>query len=107
MKLKKSTGASAGELVHSVLSGLNHDTGDFAVFKLWDDLAATYAPRSEALGLVGKKLVVGVPSHAHQQQLTLAKREILRRINQALGKPLLKEITFQVGQPRAETSPNG
>jgi hypothetical protein len=87
---------SGNELMRSVLGRLEHNASHFAVFKLWDDLAPTYAPRSRALGLKGRKLVVGVPSHAHQHQLTLSKKQILQRINQALGKSFLQEVIFQI-----------
>ena len=80
----------------AVLSGWEHEASHFAIFALWDDVARSYAPRSRALGLKGRRLVVGVPSHAHQHQLSLSKKEILQRINQALGKPFLKEIAFQI-----------
>lgn len=95
---------SAGELMRSFLGRMEHDTSHFAVFKLWDDLAPTYAPRSQALGLQGRKLVVGVPSHAHEHQLSLSKKEILRRINQGLGKSFLQEIIFQIMNREALTN---
>lgn len=87
---------SGGELMRSLLGRLEHDPSHFAVFRLWDDLAATYAPRSRALGLRGRTLVVGVPSHAHQHQLSLSKKEILKRINQGLRKSFLQEVAFQI-----------
>lgn len=108
-KEKKSRELSAGELMKFLLSRMNHETDHFAVFRLWDDLAPTYVPRSEALGMQGSKLVIGVPSHAHQHQLSIAKKEILVRINQALGKPFLKEIVFQITPMtrKAERTTNG
>ena len=107
MKTKKLESFSSNDLMRSCLSRMEHQASHFAVFQLWDELAPTYAPRSQALGIEGRKLVVGVPSHAHRHQLSLAKQDILKKINQALGKPFLKEIAFQISSStKSETTSN-
>ena len=55
--------------------------------------------------LRGKKLFLAVDSPAWMQQLSLLKPEIIEKVNAALGKEAVKEITLNIGEVQPVRSP--
>lgn len=66
------------------------------------------AAHTRAIGLVRKRLVVEVEDAVWQRQLFSLRMQIIARMEQALGRPIVAELEFRVGVPkrmpqRAET----
>ncbi len=55
------------------------------------------AENAQPAAIRGKLLVVNVSSSIWMQQLQFNKKEMLKKINDALGKQLVNEIKFKVG----------
>jgi hypothetical protein len=69
------------------------------------------ARRTRAVRLVGQRLVVEVEDAIWQRQLFSLRDQILRKLGQAIGTPVVKQLEFQVAPPRRlpqpETLPAG
>ena len=66
------------------------------------------AVHTKAIGLVRSRLVVEVEDAVWQRQLFSLRMQIIARMEQALGRPIVTELEFRVGVPkrapqRAET----
>jgi hypothetical protein len=99
MKKKASSereGMPAKLAVEGILSRLGFDPALYAVFDAWDREARALAPGCEAVGLQGSKICVSVPSAAHRQELYYSKKRIIDRLNQALGRRVIKDIQFEL-----------
>lgn len=89
-------GLSAHLAVEGILARLGFDPAMYAVFDAWDREARALAPGCEAVGLQGSKICVSVPSAAHRQELHYSKKRIIDRLNQVLGKRVIKDIQFEM-----------
>jgi len=58
------------------------------------------ALRTRAVGVVRSRLVVEVEDAIWQRQLFTLRGQILKRLEQVLGQPLITEIEFRVAVPR-------
>src|SRR4051812_40565200 len=58
------------------------------------------ALRSNATGLVRKRLVVEVEDAVWQRQLWTLRQQILVRLEQVLGRRIVEELEFKVAVPR-------
>ncbi len=66
------------------------------------------AVHTRAIALVRNRLVVEVEDAVWQRQLFSLRRQIIARMEQALGRPIVAELEFRIGVPkrmpqRAET----
>lgn len=77
---------------------------EFRIFGQWEKtVGSVIAQHACPLSLRGKRLFLAVDSPAWMQQLSLLKPEIIRKVNAALGKEAVKEITLNIGEvSRAE-----
>ncbi len=89
-------GIPAKLAVEGILSRLGFDPAMYAVFDAWDREARVLAPGCEAVGMQGSKICVSVPSAAHRQELHYSKKRIIDRLNQALGRRVIKDILFEL-----------
>jgi predicted nucleic acid-binding Zn ribbon protein len=89
-----------GDIINHVLKTCRRDCdGDLSqVWSLWDaavgDVIAKNA-RPEAFK--GKLLLVNVNSSAWMHQLQFLKKDMIEKINTALGKELVQDIKFKIG----------
>jgi predicted nucleic acid-binding Zn ribbon protein len=75
---------------------------------LWEEVVGkTTARRAEAVSIKGGKLVVLVESSAWLQQLALLKEGIIAKINSRIGKPVVEDIVFRIGEIGKEKSNGG
>ncbi|HVP57419.1 MAG TPA: DUF721 domain-containing protein [bacterium] len=75
---------------------------------LWEDVVGkATARRAEAVSLKGGKLVVVVESSAWLQQLALLKEGIIAKLNSRIGKPLVEDIVFRIGEIGKERKHGG
>jgi len=74
---------------------------DFALKEVWDlwndTVGEIIAQNARPAGFKGKLLIVHVSSSAWVHQLQFLKKDMMIRLNTALGKPLIEEIKFKIG----------
>ncbi len=95
-KPSERTGLPAKLAVEGILSKLGFDPAHYAVFEAWDREARILAPGCEAVAIQGSRICISVPSAAHRQELYYSKKRIIDRLNQALGKCVIKDIQFEL-----------
>jgi hypothetical protein len=87
---------SADEAMQGLLKALKFDPRMFAVFEVWDRETKGWIRGCEAVAIQGNRLCVLVPSAAHRQELIYSKQKLLDRLNQALGKHVIRDIHFEL-----------
>lgn len=103
--MKKKKGADKesehiGELVGRVLGKyrLEADHDLTKLWELWEDtVGQTIAENTRPAAFKGKILIVYVSSSTWMQQLQFLKKDIIAKVNKALGKELIEEIKFRIG----------
>ena len=100
---KQSNFVHIGNIINGVLKQYRTES-DFelkAVWRLWDETVGdTIAHNAQPAAFKGNLLIVHVSSSTWIHQLQFLKKDVISRLNSALGKPLLKEIKFKVGPLR-------
>jgi hypothetical protein len=84
-------------MVEDVLKKLGFDPKSYAVFEIWDRLLGWEANRAKAIGLKGTDLCVEVDSSARLHDLTLRKRQLMKRLNEHFGpRAFISDIIFSL-----------
>ncbi|MDQ1330812.1 MAG: hypothetical protein QG578_1077 [Thermodesulfobacteriota bacterium] len=89
-----------GNILYDVLGAFRKDpdlelTG---IFSLWDEVVgAAVAKNASPAGFKGKILLVNVVSSVWIQELQYHRKDIIRKLNEALGKELVCDIKFKIG----------
>ena len=65
---------------------------------LWNDVASNLAARTEPTGIRQGKMVVRVTDSVILHQLTFLKSKFIHKINLMMGRRVIKDIIFRVGQ---------
>jgi predicted nucleic acid-binding Zn ribbon protein len=74
---------------------------------LWEEVVGVnIARRAQAVSIKGGNLFVVVANSAWLQELALMKEGIIEKINLLLGKSVVEDVIFRVGDPGKE-KPNG
>ena len=97
-KSKKST--HIGSILNDVLKTLRPeaDGGLVQVWQLWDDVVGrAIAENARPAAFKGKLLLVHVASSPWIHQLQFLKKEIIEKLNAALGQELIKDLKFKIG----------
>ncbi len=89
-----------GSVLPNVLSSIRKE-GDaplLQVWELWDrSVGETIAKNARPSAFKGTLLLVEVTSSAWIHELQFLKSDIINKLNEALGKALVKEIKFKIG----------
>ncbi len=76
----------------------DYDEGIEKIWGLWEGaVGKTIAENTRPEAFKGKELLVYVNSSAWLHQLRFLKKDIINKVNGALGAELVKEITFKIG----------
>ena len=89
-----------GSIIHKVLGtyGNEFDSELIKVWSLWESVVGeAIAKNARPAAFKGKLLLVHVTSSTWTHQLQFLKKDIITKINDALGKELVEEIRFKVG----------
>ena len=88
-----------GNIIGGVLSAFRHEDMELAgLFSLWDDIVGdVVAKNARPAGFKGKILLVHVGSSVWIQELQYYKKDMIRKLNEALGKELISDIKFKIG----------
>jgi len=65
---------------------------------LWNDVASNLAARTEPTGIRQGKMIVRVTDSVILHQLTFLKSKFIHKINLMMGKRVVKDIIFRVGE---------
>jgi predicted nucleic acid-binding Zn ribbon protein len=75
---------------------------------LWDEVVGeATARRAQAVSVKGGRLVVIVESSAWLQQLALLKEGIIEKMNLRIGRAVVEDIVFRIGEIGKEKSDGG
>ncbi len=92
--------AQIGSLVDKVLNQCRceSDIGMTEVWGLWESaVGKEIAENARPAAFKGKLLLVNVVSSTWMHELQFLKKDIIKKINEALGKALVEEIKFKIG----------
>ncbi|MFO1457959.1 MAG: DUF721 domain-containing protein [Verrucomicrobiota bacterium] len=96
-----SAGRSAADLLPAVLQGMRIDRrqAESQIVSLWRQIVdPRVAEHSHPVGLVRGTLLVAVDSSVWLTEIVrYGNREILERVQHAMGKDMVKKISFRVG----------
>ena len=92
--------APLGTILQQAIKATRIDV-DLDAFRLWqqwkDVVGPEIAENTKPEAIKGKLLLVNVSSAPWMQQLQFLKPELIEKLNQALGKELVKDIRFKIG----------
>ncbi len=81
--------------------GLEKRIREYAVLSLWDEVVGEgIASHTKPLKVYDGRLTVLVESPSWTQELTFLKNGIMERLNKSIGKGVIKDIYFKVGEIR-------
>jgi hypothetical protein len=89
-----------GNILCDVLSAFRADADlEMAgLFSLWDGIVGdAVAKNARPAGFKGKILMVNVSSSVWIQELQYYKKDMIKKLNEALGKDLVCDIKFKIG----------
>jgi len=93
---KKKTLISAKTLVERILKKVGFEEDRFAVFSVWEKEMGKESSRVRLVGVKKNSLVVEVDSSVRLHDLTLRKRDILRRVNGHFPVPVISDIQLEL-----------
>jgi len=88
--------------------GLERRLDDYRVWQAWDEVVGrTISRNAQPVRLDGDRLVVVVRTSSWLQELSLLQRELVTKINDWMGRPVIKDLFFIVGRvdPPADSGP--
>ena len=89
-----------GDILNNVLKTCRSDCDEelSKVWSLWESAVGdVIAKNTKPEAFKGKLLLVLVNSHPWMHQLQFLKKDIINKVNQALGKELVQDIKFKIG----------
>ena len=90
-----------GRLIGDILNTCGHvrpDSELTRIWELWDSaIGPMIADNARPAAFKGDILLVHVTSSPWMQQLRFLKTDMIRKINTALGKELIRDIKFKIG----------
>jgi predicted nucleic acid-binding Zn ribbon protein len=89
-----------GSVLKNILKNLRHDSDEdlTQVWQLWDEVVGiAIAENAQPAAFKGKLLLVNVISSTWIHQLQFLKKDIIEKLNIALGQDLIKDIKFKIG----------
>ena len=90
-----------GTLIKNVLDTCRNERPDSEmtrIWALWDEtMGVTISENARPAAFKGQLLVVQVTNSPWMQQLQFLKKDIIQKLNAALGKELVQDIKFKIG----------
>ena len=91
------------DIVKNIISGMGGRTrlGEEEILKAWKEAAGVRASRhSRPKSFKGAILIVNVDSSGWLYELTVGKKEILKRLGERLKGKAIKDIRFRIGETK-------
>lgn len=92
--------AHIGNVIRNVLGSYRQESDEdlVRIWSLWDNaVGEVIAGNARPEAFKGKLLLVNVTSSTWAHQLQFLKKDIIAKVNQALGKALVEDIRFKIG----------
>ena len=110
LKRGEKSAESATEAVKWLLKSMRFDMEAYGLFEACDREIARHVGGCAAVGIQDRRICVRVPSPAHRQEIFYARKRIVDRINQAMGRKVIIDLVFELetdreDAPRAERRP--
>ena len=89
-----------GSIIDDVLKSCRreHDGELIRVWNVWDDIVGeVISKNAKPAAFKGRTLLVYVTSSAWVHQLQFLKKQMIVKLNEALGKSLIDELKFKIG----------
>lgn len=99
--MKRSRPTRLAALMEETLArlGLDRRLDDYRVWQAWDEVVGrTISRNAQPVRLDGPRLVVVVRSSTWLQELSLLQRELVARLNEWMGREVVRELFFVVGR---------
>ena len=99
-KKRKAGFVHIGGLLDGILKNYRResDTELIQVWRVWDDtVGAIIAQNAKPAAFKGRILLVHATSSTWIHQLQFLKKEMIAKLNQALGKSLIDDLKFKIG----------
>ena len=99
-KKQKAKFVHIGSIINDVLKKYRHETdADLVqVWQVWDSiLGDVIAQHAKPAAFKGRILLVHVTSSSWIHQLQFLKKEMIAKLNDALGKALIEDLKFKIG----------
>ncbi len=77
--------------------GMERKLDECEALLVWEDVAPTLAARTQPVAISRGRLVINVTDSVILHQLTFYKKEYIDKINLMLGRRIVRDITFRVG----------
>jgi hypothetical protein len=86
-------------ILRNVISqeGMERKLDECEALLVWDDVAPTLAARTQPVAISRGRMVINVTDSVMLHQLTFYKKEYIDKINLLLGRRIVRDITFRVG----------
>lgn len=86
--------------------GLERRLDDYRVWQAWDEVVGqTISRNAQPVRLDGDRLVVVVRTSSWLQELSLLQRELVTKINEWMGRAVVKDLFFVVGRVEDAVAP--
>jgi predicted nucleic acid-binding Zn ribbon protein len=102
-KKRKAKFVHIGSIIGDVLKKYGHQTDAelVQVWQVWDSiLGNVIAQNAKPAAFKGRILLVHVTSSSWIHQLQFLKKEMIAKLNDALGKALIEDLKFKIGTLR-------
>jgi predicted nucleic acid-binding Zn ribbon protein len=99
-KKRKAKFVHIGSIIGDVLKKYGHQTDAelVQVWQVWDSiLGNVIAQNAKPAAFKGRILLVHVTSSSWIHQLQFLKKEMIAKLNDALGKALIEDLKFKIG----------
>jgi predicted nucleic acid-binding Zn ribbon protein len=99
-KKRKAKFVHIGSIIGDVLKKYRHQTDAelVQVWQVWDSiLGNVIAQNAKPAAFKGRILLVHVTSSSWIHQLQFLKKEMIAKLNDALGKALIEDLKFKIG----------
>ena len=90
-----------GSVINKVLKEYRYEAGDklAQIRDLWEHIVEKdVAKNARPAAFKGKRIVINVSSSIWMHQLQFSKKDIINKINYALGEDTVEEIKFKIGR---------
>lgn len=99
-----------GGVLEAVVSrlGLRRDLDDYRIFEAWERVVGEQIARNaQPVRLDAKRLVINVKNAVWMQELALLRADILRRINEWMGREVVQDLFLVLGPPHDDEPKRG
>ncbi len=89
-----------GNVISKTLKTYRHESDDelSRIWSLWKGMVGEMiSENTRPAAFKGRQLIVNVSDSVWMQQLHFLEKEMMRKINKALGKRLVEKMTFKIG----------